>query len=363
MKLIKDTQDSISLTRIYDDNYDYSYGYYSNNEWVDDHRLVLVRNPISEDKADKDFIGTSELVLIDINSKIEKVICTAEEYGAISYSFVVHKNKVYYIAKDNGLYCKDIETGEKKLLHMEEKISLPHMTVDGRFLNVTLGPINQEEGTFGCLVFDLESGTVEKVFETRFKKPFPIADNMMLCPTDKDKVFFAHEGITDYISNRLWLWERNRGIRCIAKQRLDENGNLGDCFGHECWAHDGKGIYFVKYPRSTIHPTGICHVGVDGKQTDVLYGKYTYWHVCDSPNGRFLAADTTGADDNQPEYSGVCIINKSTGEEKMLVKADITWKHPCHPHPKFNLDSSKLLFHELYKDRICVNLIEISDIF
>ncbi len=370
MKFINDVKDGISVLRIYDENYDYSYGYYAANEYVDGTHIVLARNPTDKKL---DFIGSSELVLVDLINQTEKLICTAAEFGCFASDYVVHKNKVYYTSPNNNcLYVKDIFTGEYTLIYEKAgyKVSHPQITSDGKFLNVTVDPeiiytndpVEDDKHPFGCLVVDLENGTTETVFEIRFENPFPMASHMMICPTDKDKVFFVHEGITYYIPNRLWLWERGKGVKCLAKQKLDENGFLADCFGHECWAADGKGLYYVKYPCSSQKPTGICYVDVDGEQTDVLYSGYPYWHVCADPNGRFLAADATSYEKGEPPYSGVYLIDTKTGKEKLLVKADVTWHHPCHPHPKFNPQSTELLYHELYEGRTCVNFIKLSDV-
>ena len=359
MNIINDFKGSLPIKRIVDDNYDYSFGYYTMNEWVDKTKLVLARNPAEKNK---DFSGSSELVLIDIEKQTENVICTAEEYGTAAEYFIVYGTKVYYTAQDNGLYCKDVITGEKKLLHKEKRVALPHMTADGKFINVSLYPEDTEDANYSCLVINLETGEKEKVFEIKFEAPFPCANHMMLCPTDSNKVFFAHEGDTRYISNRLWLWERGKGLRNLAKQKLDENGNLGDCFGHECWAPDGKGMYYVKYPCSPVLPTGLCYVSLDGEQTEVMYDKYLYWHVCASPDGKYLASDTTGREEGDPEFSRVCLINLETGEEKELLKAYITWRHPCHPHPKFSPDTKFLMYNELYNDKICVNLVDLDDV-
>ena len=359
MKIINDFKGSLPIRRIVDENYEYSFGYYTNNEWVDKTRLVLARNPKD---GDKEFIGTSELVLIDIEKETEKLLCTAEEYGRYASDYVVHGTKVYYTAHDNCLYSLDVETLEKKLLHEEKVISHPHMTRDGKYINFTVYPEDTTKGMFSCVVINLETGEKERVFETRFSNPLPEADHMMICPTDKNKVFFAHEGNTHYVSNRLWLWERGKGLRNLAKQKLDENGNLGDCFGHECWEPDGKGMYYVKYPCSPVLPTGLCYVSLDGEQTEVMYDKYLYWHVCASPDGKYLASDTTGREAGDPEFSRVCLINRETGEEKELLKAYITWRHPCHPHPKFTPDTKQMMYHELYEGRTCVNFIDLDQV-
>ena len=178
---------------------------------------------------------------------------------------------------------------------------------------------------------------------------------MMINPFDPEQVFFAHEGNTFYVSNRLWLFDTQSGMHCIAKQRLDEEGNLGDCFGHECWAADGQGLYFVKYACSPLPPRGICYVSITGEQTDVLYGKYPYWHVSAAPNGRHLAADTQSG-----TFSGVCLIDTETGRECMPIQARTTWSHPCHPHPSFSPDSRTVGFQDLDSERITLCFMDLE---
>ena len=148
-------------------------------------------------------------------------------------------------------------------------------------------------------------------------------------------------------------------MKCIAEQRLDTDGNLGDCFGHECWAPDGKGLYFVKYNCSPVGPRGISYVNADGTgQRTAIYGKYPYWHVCASPDGRFLASDTQSG-----SYSGVCLIDTYSGNEKMFYKAKSNWTHPTHPHPSFNLSGSKVMFHHIIDDKNCISIANVKDIF
>ncbi len=90
-------------------------------------------------------------------------------------------------------------------------------------------------------------------YERNFKKPFNDVAHLMVCPENHELMFFCHEGETFYISNRLWLYDMGTGKEWnIAKQTLDRDGNLGDCFGHEMWTPDGKGLYFVKYDCSSL---------------------------------------------------------------------------------------------------------------
>ena len=62
----------------------------------------------------------------------------------------------------------------------------------------------------------------------------------------------ADDGNSHYVTNRLECCADigKQTDKNIAKQDMDENGCLTECFGHEIWAPDGKGLYFVKYSDS-----------------------------------------------------------------------------------------------------------------
>lgn len=363
MKILHETTNGYPIRYIIDDVYHYSFGYYSANKWVDDHRVVLVRSTEPELKA---FSRHAELVLVDVNAETETFLCALSPspdraYGSVYIEgYVVNGCDLYYLQKsENGdsLWHMNVETRETRELYAHpNELYFPHITADGRFLNLEIHPANDRE-PYTCVRIDTQSGEVETLFQKRFQKPLPEVTHIMISPTDPDTVFFCHEGNTFYISNRLWLYNRENGMHCIAKQRLDEEGNLGDCFGHECWAPDGKGLWFVKYPCSPLPPRGLCYADVDGEQTDVQYQKYPYWHVCCAPNNRFLAADTQSG-----TFSGVCFVDTQTGQESMVHKAGTTWQHPTHPHPSFNLDSSLLIFHEWKDERVALGLVRTADI-
>ena len=68
-----------SYLRISDPEYHYSFGYYSNNSWVDDHRIVLARfkaaDPAKIAMHSESVNATQiQLVLVDIEAKTEKIL-------------------------------------------------------------------------------------------------------------------------------------------------------------------------------------------------------------------------------------------------------------------------------------------------
>ena len=363
MKIITEQHDGVTIDYITDDVYHYSFGYYSANKWIDDHRVVLVRSTEPELKA---FSRHAELVLVDVEKQTETLLTDLPPSPDRAYGsgyiegYVVNGWNLYYMQKyDSGdeLWHMDMQTGEKhRMFAHPNDLYFPHTTNDGRFLNFEMNPAAPRE-PFRCIRVNTQTDESDVVFEKRFQNPLPEVTHIMISPTDPDTVFFCHEGNTFYISNRLWLYTKEKGMFPLAKQRLDEEGNLGDCFGHECWTPDGQGLWFVKYPCSPLPPRGLCYVSIHGEQTDVQYQAYPYWHVCCAPNNRFLAADTQSSG-----YSGVCFIDTATGQETMVRKAGTTWQHPTHPHPSFNLDSSLLIFHEWKDEHVALGLVRTADL-
>ena len=335
MKIVRETVGNIPLVRIADDTYHYTFGYYATNNWLDEHRLVLFRG--TEVGYDKDFSATAEAVLVDIEAETETVL------GKF-FPQVVYGRLLYATRKENdeyALFCLDTDTNQETVLYRHERrMGDFTITADGQYLVFAL--YADRENDAQCVRMDLADRSVTPLFSKKFQKPFPVTNHFMVNPQDPTQVFFAHEGDTFYVSNRLWLYDKDKGVHCMAKQRLDDEGNLGDCFGHECWSHDGTGLWFVKYPCSPLPPRGLCFAGVNGEQTDVQFSAYPYWHVCCAPNNRYLTADAQNG-----SYSGVYVIDKETGKEVDVYHAGYLWKHPAHPHPTFSPSSEQVIFHDL----------------
>lgn len=339
MKFVRETREGTRFLRLCDDEggYHYNHGYYSINRWVDDDRIVLARS-----KELYQWEG-AEIVLVDLKNETETVIINDNNSGEC----LVFGDLVYYM-RGLDLVCYTISTGEKSIV-MEGAVHggnddirpcFPHITVDGRYISLQNFP--KERGVTHAWVVDTLTGEVETFTIPPFASPLWTIGHVMVCPTDPNKGFFCHEGSTFYVSNRLWLWEKDKGRRVLVKQRLDEQGNLGDCCGHECWCPDGKGLYYVKYSCSPSKPAGICYVGLDDALTapDLRYSRYPYWHVCVAPNGKLLAADS------QEGWSGVNVINIETGEEKQYLHTGPDRTHPTHPHPAFSPSSTRICFQD-----------------
>jgi protease II len=228
-------------------------------------------------------------------------------------------------------------------------INFPHITANGSHINLTLHTGGLDRG----FVVDVKSGESYEIMAVRFEEPYPIANHHMICPTDPTVMFFSHEGTTQNIPDRLWIAKLGEEPYNIAYQKVGSNGKPLDCFGHEFWAPDGKGLYFVKYSCSPSNPKGVCYVSLDDiENPEVLYSKFPYWHVSCSPDQRYIVSDTQSSG-----FSGVCLIDTETDKEVMLYRAQTyNYTHPGHPHPCVNTESDVVCFndHNLENGKIAI---------
>ena len=320
------------IVTITDDVYHYTAGYYVTNKWIDNDTFVGVR------AMNEKMHSENELVKISLADGHVEVIDTDVAYETFSE---VKNNKLYYNNAD-GVVELDLKSDVKRCVCMTDAGYL-QLTADGEYASVFTG----KEGTPSKFYrVNIKTGEIEKLIELNFSEPFDVANHLMISPTDKDLFFFAHEGDCRYISNRLWLYDARTKKRWnVARQSLNQDGNLGDCFGHEIWAPDGRGLYFAKYAVSPEPPRGICYVDVETGKYKLLYSKYKYWHVGISQDGRYLIADTQ----YDPHQCEIVVVDRETNEEFVVDMPYMTGSHPCHPHPQLSPDSKKIIYTALDK--------------
>ena len=349
MKFVRVSREGTDFICLCDDEYNYSQGYYAANNWLDDDHILLARTnktDFERTRAGFDF-SHAEYVLVDLKNETETLVISDYEGHPANTQGYIHGSEFYFFA-GRDLVAHDLVTGKRRTVLADERAhfsdKLPSefcMTRDGRYISAQA--IAAVRGPIEMWVIDTQTGDFEKQLLAPFAPPFWVIDHVMVCPTDPSRVFWCHEGTTEYVSNRLWLWEKDKGSRPLVRQRLSDNGNLRDCLGHESWAADGKGLYYIKYPVAGEPPFGIGYVSMeDALDTPkILFSKYRYWHVCASPCGKKLAADTIEG------RSGVCVIDLLTGEEtRLLHVGGPDRSHPTHPHPCFSPSGAQLSFHD-----------------
>lgn len=334
-----------------DDTYQYTTGYFTARKWTKNGDIILARF-IDEEQFENDL---SELVYYSVDKKcVTRVLC--DDVNNLNY--VVYNDMVYYCTKKE-LKSINLETREIKTIYEfgDETYILPHITNDGNYINF----INDDENRNGevgkFLMVNVETNEPKLVFTKDFPNPFYIANHGMVCPTNPDLTFFAHEGTTQYVTNRLWIHDSKTGkMRNIVKQEMTEDGDLGEYFGHEMWAPDGKGLYFVKYPQSPIKPTGLCYVDLESGKKEVLFSKYAYWHVSTSEDGKYLMGDTMRGVYDGTDLSEVVLADLEKNTEEVIDVVHSTGRHPCHPHPSISSDSKVVAYNAFEDGKIVVKL-------
>ena len=314
--------------------YHYSFGYHTENKWLGENRIVLIRGNTPEICTNPATRAKAELVIFDLRSgELTPVV-----QGITAFTDYAVADKVIYYVKNSALISFDTDTCQEKQLFEAKSIGSPHASADGKTISV-----------FSCTPqicrfyrVDTVKACGELVFEKSFAEPYPYANHGMISPTDKELIFFAHEGDTRAVSDRLWIYDARLGeFRNIAPQATDSEGLPMDCFGHEAWAHDGGGMWFVKYRESRTRG-GICYADTLGNPAKLLYTGYDYWHVGSSSSGRYLTADTRNLGGDR---SGVVLIDRESGEELLVDTPEVTFRHPCHPHPQLSPCDKRIAYH------------------
>jgi len=335
---------------IHDTDYQYTSSYFTHNKWIDENTLVLARTASSTVGAGDYSSERCELVCVCLKDGT-KTVLTDDCNGPF---FLAHNNIIYYTAWDCLKTVNTID-GEIRVLFENPfypgketaRLVHPHITNDGKTMGVY---VQCRDNPSVFITLDAETGELLHSFEKIFDRPDYRAEHGMLCPANPELMYFCREGK----GNRMWLGDMKTGEHWpIAIQRVLEDGRMGDLHGHEMWAPDGKGLYFVKYANSPIKPAGICYVDAATGHSQVLYSGYSYWHVGVSSDGRWLLADTLP----QSGFTGVVIIDLESGTERLVDVVRTTGAHPTHPHPQLSPDGKKLMYSTLDDhNRVAVKL-------
>nr|WP_040948932.1 hypothetical protein [Gorillibacterium massiliense] len=228
---------------------------------------------------------------------------------------------------------------------------------DGR----TLGVYWSEDGRYAIGKADAESGEVRAVIRPDFAEPYPMANHAMVNPVHPRQLFYAHEGSTDRIPDRIWSVDTETGEAFnLYRQKRLASGEHGEYVGHEVWSYCGEWLIFVQYPSSPMTPRGVCRVSRHGGEAEWVNGDYRYWHVCPSPDGRYAVADTL----LDPGLgSEIVLIDLHARTSRLLCHIHKWPHHPGHPHPSFSPDSRKISFtYADSNDRLRVGVIDLAQI-
>lgn len=244
---------------------------------------------------------------------------------------------------------------------------------DGRRLLCRLS----EGGLNIAIEIDVETGSVRRLFSKDWH-----ANHMHYCPHDEDWVAFSHEGWTEDIPDRCWVWHADLAPEGrLAFNQDSEVAGVKLCVGHERWCfHDASG-YAVAYAHSPAGKRGLYEIFADGRPARLVWESNVLWHCTMDRSGRFVAADTTGPirdephseaeyrkylelfmtkdDANEPMDIEVVLRDLKLGETLFLAEA--RWhKHPYHPHPAVSPDARWVAWNDFNPDRRGVWLAEVD---
>lgn len=321
--------------------------YVTSNCWDGNHALVTARLDSLKDNR-------CSYVRTDLNSGEERLVYE----GGIWPDFTVRNGKVYHVEGSRYLATELCSGTTDVLWEAPYPLRGPiSITDDGQFGGACW---RYEDGSYSIGRINLLTGEHEELQRQSFPPPLDEVSHCMPSPVNPDHIFFCHEGNCCYITNRLWMTDVGKGrTENIFRQRLDQDGNNGECCGHEMWSPDGKGLYFIKYISATITPRGVWYIDLETHKTHSVASGGDYWHVGVSPDGNRLAADTQVPG----SCSDVVLIDQELGKEISLIRGATNWTHPCHPHPVFSPDGKKLCFTMLNEEgNTCVAIVELPDI-
>lgn len=306
------------------------HNYFTAMTWLSDSRHLVLYTGIDEEKK-----GTC--VKANATDGTFEIIVDRMEWGR---GLVSAQDRFYYFDGPE-IYEYDLRTGASRTVCSLESGASVYgplsITNDGR----TMGIYWRADDEWIVGTVDTATGSVTEAVRPSFAEPYPIANHAMVNPEDGRLLFFAHEGKTEHIPDRIYMADADTGeMRNGYRQARLDTGEHVEYVGHEMWAPDGEHLYFVKYPQSPLKPTGIYRVHKRTGEAEFINGDYAYWHVALSPDGNWAVADTI----EDWETSKIVLIDLRDRSSRLLCEQSMWAQHPGHPHPSFSPDSRSISF-------------------
>ncbi|WP_372632362.1 hypothetical protein [Cohnella sp.] len=306
------------------------HNYFTAMTWLSDSRHLVLYTDINEEKM-------GVCVKADSESGSAETVAERLEWAR---GLVSVQDRFYYY-EGPRIYEYDLRTGGSRTVCTLGKDGAVYgplsITNDGR----TMGIYWRDGSEWAIGTVDTETGRLTEPARPSFAEPYSVANHAMVNPEDGRLVFFAHEGKTEHIPDRIYMADAVSGEvwNAYRQARLD-TGEHVEYVGHEMWSPDGEHLYFVKYPQSPLKPTGIYRVHKRTGEAEFINGDYAYWHVSLSPDGCWAVADTI----EDWETSKIVLINLRDRSSRLLCEQPMWPQHPGHPHPSFSPDSRKISF-------------------
>ena len=265
---------------------------------------------------------------------------TKERYSSIN-AVPTPDDMIYYLNGEN-LYCIDWNTYKKYLVCPLPKgcrdIGVMSVTNNGEYIS---GYYNGDSGDNRIVRLNCKTGELDvNLYKDFSYNPDTMGvGHPLINPVYPDLMFFCHEGQTQRIPDRLWLANAATGeMYNMFIQGLRDDGNSGECSGHEVWGMDGEYMYFVKYAvEENTGKRGIMRIPKEGdaKGREYLTDDFDYWHCYPSSDNKLVSGDTAKGE--------VALTNLETGKSTLLAKFSYAdWWHPNHPHPVISYNNKSI---------------------
>ncbi|MGI2296859.1 hypothetical protein ACRRU2_21675 [Paenibacillus sp. GXUN7292] len=312
-----------------------AHSYFTVMSWRADSRHIIAA--IDVDAA------TMKGTMLDVDTTGDSCWGTLLHKEMLCFNGLATADDMYYYSIGADIFELALKSGERRLVasHPQGCAFLEPLSITND--KSCLGVYWENNGVFTIGTVDVADGKVRTVIEPGFAKPYSVANHAMINPVYKEQLFFAHEGDTEQIYDRIWSvhTETGEAVNLYKQQWLPDGSAHGEYIGHEMWSYDGKWLYFVRYAHSPLGSSGIYRVKRDGSKSEYINGDFRYWHACPSPDGRYIVADTLL---DEGKGSEIVLIDLKTGSSCKLCRVNRWNRHPGHPHPAFSPDSRKIIF-------------------
>lgn len=235
----------------------------------------------------------------------------------------------------------------------------------------------QQDGISRAVEVDLVTGRAKTLFAYDW-----YANHFHYCPHDERWVAFSHEGPTELVHDRCWVWHAEHAPKGrVAFDQASEKKGVPLCVGHERWCfHDVSG-YVVAYAVSPAGKRGLYEIFADGRPAQLRWHSDVLWHCTTDVTGRFVAVDTTGplrlepfsTDEyehhtnnwrkvdsvKQPTIVEVAVLDLQRQQILPVAKA-WTAVHPYHPHPAISPDGRWVAWNDWNPDHRGVWIAELD---
>lgn len=311
--------------------------YFTAMTWLNDSRRIILSTDVTPEGDRCDY------VLYDWHTGESRTVIQDAKWGG---GVVASDNTLYYL-KDEGIHALNFDSGKTFTVCEGSESRKFHGPLSITNDCCTLGVYWRSHQGWHIGRLDASRGLTEELVPG-FAEPYSMANHAMINPEHANLIFFAHEGVTWNIPDRIWLWDTaaaapdvREQARNLYKQHMLPDGRLGEYAGHEAWSFDGERLYFVNYSSSPLKPTGIRYVTRTGAESGLLNGDYRHWHASPSPDGKWVVSDTEADGDRT---SKIILTEVESGHSRVLCEIMRWPHHPGHPHPSFSPDSRKVVF-------------------